>query len=314
MPNAATATDIISFGPPAAGTPSPAARIDYSVPADTSHGGRRTVMLDLGLTDADWLADATSGGSAPKERVGLDDRGTSAAEHDFSVPEATNYFISLLQAQGAPPDVVQAIEVARSALTTQPLTLGSEFPDELRSRLHDVATRRDYRTRFAPIRAGLAPDRPGRALPDAGPAFGADLGPVPGLQPEDPTPLPGVPELEDYLKGIRLGSLFLPRWKWPGRIELVPVPAEPAPAPALFLVEEYRVTSRYGSYGLGRTVRTFSLLPGETTELSVETWRTDETKAVQSSSVVDSFSTKAAERFSSKLETKAATQTSDSRS
>lgn len=43
------------------------------------------------------------------------------------------------------------------------------------------------------------------------------------------------------------------------------VPAPPHCRPGLVLVEHYRLTSVPGRYGPGRTIKTFSLLPGERT-------------------------------------------------
>jgi len=56
-----------------------------------------------------------------------------------------------------------------------------------------------------------------------------------------------------------------------------------------------------GDYGLGRTLQTFSLLPGERTTITVESWRTDSTTREDASSVFDSSDTAAQTRFSSAL-------------
>lgn len=39
--------------------------------------------------------------------------------------------------------------------------------------------------------------------------------------------------------------------------------------PTFLIVEEYRLSNFLGQYGAGRTVKTFSLLPGESTTISV---------------------------------------------
>lgn len=69
------------------------------------------------------------------------------------------------------------------------------------------------------------------------------------------------------------------------------------PEPALFLVQVIGVSSFLGDYGLGRTVKTFSLLPGETTTISTRTWRATEESISQASSIIDSYTESAAERF-----------------
>ena len=47
----------------------------------------------------------------------------------------------------------------------------------------------------------------------------------------------------------------------------------------LILVESYRLSSYLGNYGAGRTLKTFSLLPGEKTKLSIKNYTKTETDA-----------------------------------
>jgi len=71
----------------------------------------------------------------------------------------------------------------------------------------------------------------------------------------------------------------------------------PPPIRRLLLVEEYRLSSYLGNYGAGRTLRTFSLLPGEKTNISVKTYtkRTEDAKAAQS--ILDSFTQDSSDNF-----------------
>src|SRR5262249_21730036 len=71
--------------------------------------------------------------------------------------------------------------------------------------------------------------------------------------------------------------------------------------PQLSLVEEYRLSSFLGSYGVGRTLKTFSLLPGEKTRLSIKVASTVSTTAKQSQSILDSYSQESASDFESSL-------------
>jgi hypothetical protein len=67
--------------------------------------------------------------------------------------------------------------------------------------------------------------------------------------------------------------------------------------PRLFIIQVYGISSFLGDYGLGRTIKTFTLLPGEQTKISTRTWRaTTETRA-DSTSIVDSFDENSSERF-----------------
>lgn len=71
--------------------------------------------------------------------------------------------------------------------------------------------------------------------------------------------------------------------------------------PQLVLVETYRLSSFLGSYGAGRTLKTFSLLPGEKTTVSVKTFRRTETESKSASSVLDSFTKESADDFENSL-------------
>jgi hypothetical protein len=77
-------------------------------------------------------------------------------------------------------------------------------------------------------------------------------------------------------------------------------PVAPA-VPRLALVETWELRSYLGDYGLGRTLATFSLLPGERTTITVETWRTDAATREDSTSILDSSDTAAQSRFASSL-------------
>jgi hypothetical protein len=60
--------------------------------------------------------------------------------------------------------------------------------------------------------------------------------------------------------------------------------------PGLYVVEEYRMAAYLGKYGLGRVVRTFSLLPGEKTTITLKTYRDVTKTQTKSENVLDSFS------------------------
>jgi hypothetical protein len=73
------------------------------------------------------------------------------------------------------------------------------------------------------------------------------------------------------------------------------------PIPRLALVETWELRSYLGDYGLGRTLQTFSLLPGERTTITVETWRSDSSTREDATSIFDSSDTAAQTRFASSL-------------
>ena len=86
----------------------------------------------------------------------------------------------------------------------------------------------------------------------------------------------------------------------------------PTVKPHLALVEEYRLSSFLGSYGVGRTVKSFSLLPGESTRLTIKTASKSTTAAKQSQSILDSYSQESASDFESSLAEEKSDRTSSS--
>ncbi|TKJ34405.1 MAG: hypothetical protein CEE38_17815 [Planctomycetes bacterium B3_Pla] len=74
------------------------------------------------------------------------------------------------------------------------------------------------------------------------------------------------------------------------------------PNPHIYLVETYQLSSHLGEYGAGRVVKTFSLLPGERTKISVRTFLKSETKRKESSSILDSVTDESATDFQSAIE------------
>jgi len=69
----------------------------------------------------------------------------------------------------------------------------------------------------------------------------------------------------------------------------------------LLLVETYRLSSFLGRYGAGRTLKTFTLLPGETTTISVRTFNKVDTTSKSASSILDSFTDESATAFENTL-------------
>lgn len=80
-----------------------------------------------------------------------------------------------------------------------------------------------------------------------------------------------------------------------------------------YLVEEYRLSSFYGNYGAGKTLKTMSLLPGEKTKLSLKTYRRSTETTKQSSSVLDAFSSQIAEDFQEAVESETTNKEAASR-
>jgi hypothetical protein len=84
-----------------------------------------------------------------------------------------------------------------------------------------------------------------------------------------------------------------------------------AGTPQIAIVETWQISSFLGTYGLGRTLQTFTLLPGEQTTITVDTWRTDAASREDSSSIFDSCDVASQDRFTSSLGTQADVATQD---
>lgn len=80
------------------------------------------------------------------------------------------------------------------------------------------------------------------------------------------------------------------------------VPVPKVARPRLFIVESYRLSSFLGNYGAGRILKTFTMLPGEKTKISIKTFLKTETERKQASSVLDSFTQESADDFEQSLQ------------
>ncbi|MBV9772335.1 MAG: hypothetical protein JO040_00195 [Gemmatimonadetes bacterium] len=93
-------------------------------------------------------------------------------------------------------------------------------------------------------------------------------------------------------------------------VEAILVPDVVSRLNRIILVESCRLSSYLGTYGVGRTLKTFSLLPGEKTKLSVKTYTKTETEAKQASSVLDSYSDESSVDFENSMAKEQSNKTS----
>jgi len=85
-------------------------------------------------------------------------------------------------------------------------------------------------------------------------------------------------------------------------------------APSFYLVYELEQCSYLGNYGAGDTVSTFSLLPGEKTTISVETYQHNSVQSSRAQNVLDSMSESSLNSFERELQEQSASQSSSSSS
>lgn len=91
------------------------------------------------------------------------------------------------------------------------------------------------------------------------------------------------------------------------------IPAPRTGAPTLLLVEYYRLSSYPARYGAGRTIKTFSLLPGERTRIRVSSYRRTTESATRSASILDSTNDETESEFEQTVQGEQSSQNDTSR-
>lgn len=257
------------------GAPGGSAKLNYDVPLPGSHSGRRLVKLDFGLNAADWLASAKDAATDLETEAGI--TRTSAGGYQVDEAKARSYWEKRARIAG-----FSDREIERFVRPPRP-------------------TPGDGR-----VRAALAPEAMERS---GGPILSNSGSPV-GLTPyPDGGGVPlGGPTWPDFIDKLRHGIIEVPYKTFSGNGSSTPVDVNKPPNPAFFLIEIYGISSFLGDYGVGRTVKTFTLLPGESTTISMRTWKSTVESTARGSSIIDSHNQSASERF----EASALRETTDS--
>jgi hypothetical protein len=84
--------------------------------------------------------------------------------------------------------------------------------------------------------------------------------------------------------------------------------------PNLLIIEEYRMAAYLGKYGMGRVVKTFTLLPGEKTTITVKTYKDTTATQTRSENVLDSYSQSSANELDTLIKGETDNTTSSKRS
>jgi hypothetical protein len=217
--------------------------------------------------------------------------GGAASVLRYDIPEPTSYegknFIELSfeedifnEAATAMPFVTQA-----RALMSRPTDrIGAEVERQLRFGGSKTAVRASL-----PMSDMFA--RGERATSAENPA-----GPTTAMRPANPIEPQtnrgfGVGELVDEILDGRVPVIGT---NVSGDPTVTTVPLPDRPDPHLYLVESLRLTSYLGDYGAGRIVKTFTLLPGELTKISIKTYRQRESTKKSASSILDSLTSESA--------------------
>lgn len=88
-----------------------------------------------------------------------------------------------------------------------------------------------------------------------------------------------------------------------GRVLTRFIPEPTAAEPKIIIAFHYKMSSYLGDYGAGRTLKTFGLLPGERTTISIRNFTQIEEIKRRTESVLDSFSESSASELQSMIDT-----------
>lgn len=113
----------------------------------------------------------------------------------------------------------------------------------------------------------------------------------------DPKEVTAVDAFGTGLSLLGNGTLLVPTDGMLGGSSNTEVDLNAPPQPTLFIIQSIGISSFLGDYGLGRTIKTFAMMPGEETKFYTRTWRATEESKSLASSIIDSFDESSRERF-----------------
>lgn len=246
-----------------------ASKINYSVPLPGKNSGKRILQLDLGLQPTDFLESVRTTGQTYAEAAGII---KSPSGIKIDEKKATSFLRKHLLKMGHDSKNVER------ALSTLPAMLSDNTNTATRS----FRRNRNVNTLDADSNSEFAADD----FVIADPVLG------------DPLDL-----IDRFVVNATAGVVMVPGVDSGGGGIIEEVPEEELdPNPQLFLIETYGISSFLGDYGMGRTVRTFTLLPGESTTIRLKTWQSSKESIKESSSIIDSSEQSAKDRFSNKIQ------------
>ncbi|MCB0515695.1 MAG: hypothetical protein R2798_03800 [Chitinophagales bacterium] len=121
------------------------------------------------------------------------------------------------------------------------------------------------------------------------------------------TTIDNIP-LEDIANKIVEGYRPFLSCNFYGTPELRYIKRPENPKPRIIIVLHYKMCSYLGDYGAGKTLKTFSLLPGEKTTITIRSYQHNEVVASKSENVLDSFSQSSANELQNSIQAETAYQ------
>jgi len=263
------------------GEPGPGAMIDQYLPQPGQLVGRRIIRIE-DIAGEDFLDTAATAGVAWPEYFGIEKRDEI---WEIVQPELlTQRWLDRYE------------KAARQGSRTA--TLRATLNASARGSLATAGSLKNW-ARGGAVRAGTA------ARMSSAPDDSGNTEPLPLDVPEPDPPSGGAgggganagTVFGNGISVVAEGHIYVPVGTWSGHQVEVDVDLEATPDPAFFLIQVVGISSFLGDYGLGRTVKTFTLLPGEEARIHTRTWRSTEESMALASSIIDSYDESSAERF-----------------
>lgn len=277
--------DVVEF----VGSTGPGAVINQYLPQPGQYTGRRVLQV-TDTPESWWLPSASELGTPWAEALGL--VATPTGVWEIRSPErlTTTWFNrrARIRRGGSPRAIALAqSHVARSAVET----------------LAQQGSLRTWTTRggtaaktynYDPETGNTDPNT-NDPVPESGTPGGGGGG---GARPkDDDDAVDATIDFHDAVLQSHEGIIHVPSSTWGGSPTTTPIDVGKEVQPSFFIVQVIGISSFLGDYGLGRTVKTFTLLPGETTTISTRTWRATSESIEAASSIIDSYTESASERF-----------------
>jgi hypothetical protein len=264
------------------GAPGPGAVINQYLPQPGQHVGRRMLRID-DLPDDYWRDSAPLAGTPWRELLGLAKSEDGVWELRRPENLTSTWFSRRAGTRQVTPPALRRAEVALTASARAELDLTGSLRNWTRGGTSSAA-----RMSTPDHTSGGDPPPPGGSssgsIPEP-PAYDEDEGEA------------ATTDFHHSLGQLEQGTVAVPSTTWGGLLTEVEVDLDQPPEPALVIVQVLGISSFLGDYGLGRTVKTLSLLPGENLTMSTRTWRASSETIAQGSSIIDSVDDSAVERF-----------------
>lgn len=261
--------------------PFPGVLIDPYLPQPGQHTGRRIIRIE-DTPDDFWLEEASVVGVPWADKLGLER--TDVGTWDIRHPELLTSAWFDMRARTRPQALAPTLRRTAVALSAE---------------ARDIQATTGSVRNWAQGRAGTQArmqTTEGDPLPAPDP-LGEQDEPRGGTTTPEQEEDDAATTFQHGLIAVEHGVIDVPTSTWGGAPTTTEVDVEAPPDPAFFIIQVVGISSFLGDYGLGRTVKTMTLLPGELMTMSMRTWRASSETIAQGSSIIDSFDESSSERF-----------------